>query len=68
MEIREELLKKSWNALYQLRNDQYCTKEEIVDDILEHDDGSVRERLETEGSFLWLMTKAGMKKAMGGER
>lgn len=49
MEIRERLVKKSW----------------IVDDILEHDDGSVREIVEAEGSFLWLMIK-GAKDALKG--
>lgn len=51
-EFKSRLLKKSWEELFQLRCDQYCSKEEIVDDILKHDDGSVREMVEMEGSFL----------------
>jgi hypothetical protein len=60
--MREKLLRKSWKELYQLRCDQYRSKEEIADDILEHDDdGSVRELVQMEGSFLWLMVKSSAK-------
>lgn len=62
--MREKLLRKSFKELYQLRCDQYCSKEDIVDDILEHDDGSVREMVESEGSFLWLMVESGVKKRL----
>lgn len=56
--MREKLMGKSWKELYQLRCDQYCSKEELVNDIIEHDDDwSVRELLQMEGSFLWLMMK-----------
>ncbi|MGR3311075.1 MAG: hypothetical protein ACUZ77_09885 [Candidatus Brocadiales bacterium] len=56
--IRERLMERSFKELCQLRCDQYCSKEEVVDDILAHDDdGSVRELVQTEGSFLWLMVK-----------
>ncbi len=62
--IREKLLKKSWKELYQLRCDQYCSKNELVDDIIVHDDGSVRELIEAEGSFLWLMVQSSVKKRL----
>lgn len=62
--IREKLLKKSWKELYQFRCDQYCSKDELVDDIIVHDDGSVRELIEAEGSFLWLMVQSSVKKRL----
>lgn len=62
--MREKLLQKSFKELYQLRCDQYCSKEEIVNDILAHDDGSVREMVQTEGSFLWLMVQSSVKKRL----
>lgn len=64
--IRERLLQKTFRELCQLRSDQYCSKEEVVDDILAHDDdGSVQELVQTEGSFLWLMLKSSGKKGLG---
>lgn len=59
--IRERLLDKSFKELYQMRCDQYCSKEEIVDDILTHDDGGVRELVQMEGSFLWLMVQKSVR-------
>lgn len=59
MNIREELLKKSWEELYEILGDSYGLKSELVDDILDRDDGSVQEMLESEGSFLNMMTKSG---------
>ncbi len=62
--IREQLLTRSWRELYQLRCDQYRSKEEVVDDILAHDDGSVVELMQMEGSFLWLMLQSSVKRGL----
>ncbi len=53
--MRDFLLKKSLNKLYELRGDQYTDKEELVEDIIANDDGSVAELIELEGSFLFLL-------------
>ncbi len=54
-EIRELLLEKELHDLYELRGGQYTVKEELVDDIIANDDGSVAELVELEGSFLFLL-------------
>ncbi|OHB96091.1 MAG: hypothetical protein A3I59_01080 [Planctomycetes bacterium RIFCSPLOWO2_02_FULL_50_16] len=53
--MREFLLEKDLDELYQLRGEQYTSKEELVDDIISNDDGSVAELVELEGSFLSLL-------------
>ncbi|MEK7368265.1 MAG: hypothetical protein AABZ62_01260 [Planctomycetota bacterium] len=53
--MREFLLEKDLDELYQLRGEQYTSKEELVDDIISNDDGSVAELVELEGSFLFLL-------------
>lgn len=53
--LREFLLEKDLDELYQLRGEQYTSKEELVDDIVSNDDGSVAELIELEGSFLFLL-------------
>ncbi|MFQ5862719.1 MAG: hypothetical protein ACE5IC_06310 [Candidatus Brocadiales bacterium] len=53
--LRELLLRKDLKELYKLRGEQYTSKEGLVDDIIENDDGSVAELIELEGSFLFLL-------------
>lgn len=53
--LRESLLRKGLEELYQLRGEQYTSKEELVDDIIANDDGCVAELIELEGSFLFLL-------------
>lgn len=53
--LREFLLEKELEELYRLRGEQYTSKEELVDDIISNDDGSVAELVELEGSFLFLL-------------
>lgn len=53
--LKETLLRKDLKELYELRGDQYTNKEELVDDIIANDDGSVAELIELEGSFLLLL-------------
>ncbi len=53
--MRKFLLEKSLNELYEIRGDQYTDKEELVEDIIANDDGSVAELIELEGSFLFLL-------------
>ncbi len=50
--FRQLLLKKPLKELYQLRGDMYKSKEEIVQDIIDYDDGSVAEMVEVETSDL----------------
>ena len=59
---KELLLKKPLkcdceNTLYELRGNQFKSKEEIVDDIIANDDGAVEEMLEREGSFFGMLQK-----------
>ena len=54
-DMRELLLEKELHELYELRGDQYTAKEELVDDIIANDDGSIAELGEMEGSFLFLL-------------
>ncbi len=54
-DMRELLLEKELHELYELRGDQYTAKEELVDDIIANDDGSIAELVELEGSFLFLL-------------
>ncbi len=54
-DMRELLLEKGLHELYELRGDQYTAKEELVDDIIANDDGSIAELVELEGSFLFLL-------------
>lgn len=54
-DMRELLLEKELHELYELRGDQYTAKEELVDDIIANDDGSIAELVEMEGSFLFLL-------------
>ncbi len=54
-DMRELLLEKGLHELYELRGDQYTVKEELVDDIIANDDGSIAELVEMEGSFLFLL-------------
>ena len=49
------MLEKGLHELYELRGDQYTAKEELVDDIIANDDGSIAELVEMEGSFLFLL-------------
>lgn len=53
--IKELLLRKTLEELYVLRGEQYTDKEALVEDIMAHDDDSVVELLEWEGSFLYLL-------------
>lgn len=53
--MRELLLRKDLKELYELRGEQYTSKEGLVDDIIANDDGSVAELIELEGSFLFLL-------------
>ncbi|MHC4198258.1 MAG: hypothetical protein ACYSRP_10235 [Planctomycetota bacterium] len=54
-DMRELLLEKGLHKLYELRGEQYTAKEELVDDIIANDDGSIAELVEMEGSFLFLL-------------
>ena len=58
--IRQQLLRKPLKCdcegtLYELRGNQYKSKEEIVEDILENNDGSVDEQVELERSPLGIL-------------
>lgn len=53
--VKGLLLRKSLEELYVLRGEQYADKEALVEDIMAHDDGSIVELLEWEGSFLYLL-------------
>lgn len=53
--LRESLLRKDLEELYQLRGELYTSKEELVEDIIANDDGSVAELIELEGSFMFLL-------------
>ena len=55
--LRQILLKKSLEELHQMRGEQYTNREELVEDIIANDDGSVREAIQMEGSFLEILAK-----------
>jgi hypothetical protein len=57
-EMRKKLYEKDFVDLIQIRADQYTGKEPLIEDIIANDDdGSVKEMLAQEGSFLWLMVR-----------
>lgn len=58
-DMREALLRKSWAELYEIKGGQYTEKEKIVEEIIMADDGSVKEILEMEGSWLDMMAGKG---------
>lgn len=62
--LKERLLRKSLKELYELRGNQYPSKEAIIEDIIDNDDGSVAEMVEMEGSFFGLMIKKNLHQAM----
>ncbi len=62
--MRETLLRRELNELYQLRGDQYTSKDELVDDVIANDDGSLAELIESEGSFLFLLMGKERSQAM----
>lgn len=54
-DVRRLLLQKPLDELYVLRGEQYTSKEALVDDIIAHDDGCLKEIFELEGSLLYLL-------------
>ena len=56
--LHELLMQKSLEELCQLRGEQ-CTKEELVQEIIENDDGSVAEMVEVERSPLAILAGKG---------
>lgn len=58
--LRQQLLKKSLEELYQLRGDQYTSKEALVQDIIDNDgDDSVANLIEIERSPLAILAGKG---------
>ncbi len=58
--LRQQLLKKSLEELYELRGSQYTSKEAIVQDIIDNDsDDSVANLIELERSPLAILAGKG---------
>lgn len=60
----ERLLRLPLDKLERFRCDQFETKEQLVQDIIDNDDGSVQEVIEAEDSFIDLMTRGVREKRL----
>ena len=61
--LRDALSGLTLEELYQLRGEQYTSKGDLIEDIIENDDGTLEEVLTAQGSLLSLLVGQPFQKA-----